>query len=171
MNWKGKWRRFKETRKGKGTESWRLVVNDGWKKLNYGVQGSLSSTKVFKILHANSTIHRFRGTVASRVIAKELWWTRQSRVLRSAFRIFHPMCFPAVSAVGSVFRRVLRSVLPMCFRVGSVLRLLLFVSRSLVWAAYAGLLPSFKRLLRNSGFGWSSSSESRRTWCISSSIT
>jgi hypothetical protein len=26
-----KWRRFKETHKEKGTESWRLVVNDGLK--------------------------------------------------------------------------------------------------------------------------------------------
>jgi hypothetical protein len=170
MNWKGKWRRFTETQKGKGTESWRLVVNDGWKKLNYGVQGSLSSPKVFKILHTNSTIHRFRGTVASRVIAKELG----SRAFCAPRSEYSTQCvsqlFPLSVVFSAVSPSALRSFLPMCFRVGSVLRLLLSVSRSLVWAAYAGLLPSFKRLLRNSGFAWSSSSEWRRSRSISSSI-
>jgi len=170
MNWNGKWSRFKETHKGKGTESWRLVVNDGWKKLNYGVQGSLSSPKVFKIVHANWTIHRVRGTVASRVIAKELG----SRAFCAPRWEYSTQCvswlFPLSVVFSAVSPSALRSVLPMCFRFGSVLRILLSLSRSLVWAAYAGLLPSVKRLLRNTGFGWSSSSESRRSWSISSSI-
>jgi len=78
--------------------------------------------------------------------------------------------FPLSTVLSAVSPSMFRSFLPMCFRVGSVLRLLLSVSRSLVWAAYAGLLPSFKRLLRNSGFGWISSNESRRSWSLSSSI-
>jgi hypothetical protein len=62
--------------------------------------------------------------------------------------------FPLLVVFSPVSPSALRSFLAMCFRVGGVLRLLLSVSRSLVWAAYAGLLPSFKRLLRNWGFGW-----------------
>ncbi len=104
----------------------------------------------------------------------EISYERGSRAFCAPRWEYSTQCVSKLFPLSVVFSAVsppaLRSFLPMCFRVGSVLRLLLSVSRSLVWAAYASLLPSFKRLLRNSGFGWSSPNESRWSWSISSSI-
>jgi hypothetical protein len=76
--------------------------------------------------------------------------------------------FPLSAVLSSVSPSMFRSFLPMCFSVGSVLHL----SHSLAFIDISCLCgsPSFKRFLRNSGFGWISSNESRRSWSISSSI-
>jgi hypothetical protein len=109
-------------------KSYIRVSHVGWTTC---LQTNISTPKVFKILDANPTIHGFRGTVVSRSLMNAV-------VARFAHRVQNippnsvSQLFPLSVVFSAVSPSSLRSFLPMCFRVGSVLRLLLSVSRSLV---------------------------------------